>query len=320
MPENTIDSVRAIPGVRRATPQFFTHTLTEACCEIGTVNQLVGYDPKSDWLVGSWLKNAHRQELKDDEVIIGAKIPVLVPDKILVLGKWYNIVAVAEETGTSLDHSLFINMDEARRIVSSNKSLEPELKKYGNPKDLISSILVETEPGADTDMISQKIQTLGFIQPIVAADVKKRIINNFKVLGLLMAAIGLLSFITVLYQLFSRFYTLTWHRQAEWGLYLAIGASGRDIATIIIGEALIVSLAGSLIGVIIGGMLYEFSLKVLLAYQSFPFVYPSWSFIAITTVLLIAFFSGLGALAAWIPACYGSRIDPAGIMTRGEFD
>lgn len=320
MPKNLAEAVRKIPGVRQATPQFFTHALTADCHDIGTQNRMIGYDPASDWIIGPWLKKAHKTELGPDEVILGAKVPTWTADQISILGKWYNIVATAEETGTTLDYSLLVSMEEARRVVAKDTGLKSVWAKQGPPADLISTILVHVDENAKIAEVVTGIQAAGFMQPIVASEVKKRISSQFTVFGLLIGGIGILAVFTSLFHLFARFYTLTLDRQAEWGLYLAIGASGQDIAAIITGEAVTVALTGSLAGLLLGGGLYKSALTLLEAYQTFPFVQPSWCFLTGTSFLLCIIFSGFGALAAWLPAHQGSRTDPSTIMTRGEFD
>lgn len=320
MPKAYVDGVRKVSGVRTVTPQFYTHSLTADCHDIGTQNRMIGYDPTSDWIIAPWLKKVHKTELTDDEVILGAKVPTWEQDKISILGKWYNIVTIAEETGTTLDYSLLVSMNEARQVVAKDKYLKNVWEKQGAPSDLISTILVQIEEGVDVNDVVTGIQNVGLMKPIVAAEVKKRIIDQFTVFVFLIGGVGILAVLTSLFQLFSRFYSLTWERQAEWGLYMAFGATGRDISAVIVGESAAVALTGSLAGLLLGGGLYKASLLLLEAYQSFPFVQPAWNFMAAMAFGITALFTGLGAIAAWLPAYRGSRIDPSVIMTRGEFD
>ncbi|MDF2572152.1 MAG: acidobacterial duplicated orphan permease [Sporomusa sp.] len=320
MPKEFVEGVRDVQGVRTVTPQFYTHSLTADCHDIGTQNRMIGYDPTSDWIIAPWLKKVHKTELSDDEVILGAKVPTWTQDKISILGKWYNIVTIAEETGTTLDYSLLVSMNEARRVVAKDTSLKQVWQKQGPPEGLISTLLVQIDEGVDVNKVVTNIQAVGLMKPIVAAEVKKRIADQFTVFVFLIGGVGLMTVLTSLLHLFSRFYTLTWERQAEWGLYLAFGASGRHIGAIIAGEAVVVSLTGSIAGLLLGGGLYKATLTLLEAYQSFPFVQPSWTFIAGSAALIIVLFTGFGALAAWLPAYRGSRIDPSVIMTQGEFD
>lgn len=320
MPEATLGAVQAIPGVKQATPQFFTQSLSADCHDIGDRNRMLGYDPESDWIIAPWLKKIHKSKLQDDEVILGAKIPTWTQDRISILGKWYKIVTIAEETGTSLDYSLFVSMAEARRAAAKDVFLGDVWAKQGAPEGLLSAILIQTEDGAMVQSIAAEIQRDGSVRAIVAADIKNRINKQFTVLLLLLGGIGALTIAGSLFQLFSRFYSLTWERQAEWGLYLALGAAGRDIAIIVIGEAVAVTLAGSTAGLLLGGLLYKAVIAALSLYQAFPFIAPDWLYMAGLGAALTGIFTGLGALAAWLPAYQGSKTDPGTVMTRGEFD
>lgn len=320
MPQKYVEDVRTVPGVRTVTPQFYTHSLTADCHDIGMQNRMIGYDPTSDWIIAPWLKKIHKTELTDNEVILGAKVPTWTQNKISVFGKWYDIVTVAEETGTTLDYSLLVSMKEARRVAAKDNLLKKIWEKHGFPSELISTILVQVDESADINQVVAGIQKVGFMKPIAAAEVKKHIADQFTVFVFLIGGVGVLTVLSSLLQLFSRFYTLTWERQAEWGIYLAFGATGRDISAVIVGEAAAVALTGSIAGLLLGGGLYKVSLQLLGSYQSFPFVQPSWTFIAALALGITILFTGLGALAAWLPAYRGSRIDPSVIMTRGEFD
>jgi putative ABC transport system permease protein len=320
MPKTYVEAVRNVPGVRTVTPQFYTQSLTAECHDIGTQNRMIGYEPTSDWIIAPWLKKVQKTELADDEVVLGAKVPTWEQNKISILGKWYKIVTIARETGTTLDYSMLVSMSEARRVVAKDILLKQVWEKQGVPSDLVSTMLVQVEEGVDVNAVATSIQSVGFMKPIVSAEVKKRIADQFIVFVLLIGGIGILTVATSLLYLFSRFYSLTWERQAEWGLYLAFGATGRDISAVIVGEAAAVALTGSIAGLLLGGGLYKASLLLLESYQSFPFVQPLWSFIAVMTLSITVLFTGLGALAAWLPAYRGSRIDPSVIMTRGEFD
>ena len=101
---------------------------------------------------------------------------------------------------------------------------------------------------------------------------------------------------------------------------MALGASSRNIAFIIVSETIAIALAGSLTGIVLGGGLVKASLLTLSAYQSFPFIAPSWQYMGLLSLALIVFYTGSGALAAWLPAYQGSKTDPGTVMTRGEFD
>lgn len=321
MPKSIIDSVRTVPGVSRVTPQFFAHTMAgTGCCDIDTETRLIGYDPATDWIIAPWLRNTQKSELSSDDIILGAKVENWGEKKINILGKTFDIAAIAEETGTSLDYSLLISLEEAQRLVGNSFWLKAVWEKYGLPNGLISAILVQVDESADINEIVARIQQIGTVQVIVAADVKKKISDQFAVLVQLLGGLGLMTVAVSFFQLFTRFYSLTWERQAEWGLYLALGASRCDIAAAIVGEAIAVSLAGALTGLMLGGVMYQTVLEVLTSYLSFPFIAPTWQYIAQMVLFITVVCSAFGGIAAWLPAHFGSHTDPSTIMIRGEFD
>jgi putative ABC transport system permease protein len=320
MPRGTYPAIQAIKGVKSATPQFFTQKLTADCHDIGSAIRMAGFDAASDWIIKPWLKQANISRLADQAVVIGAKVNTWNQGYMYILGKKYEIVTVAEETGTSLDYSIFVNMEEARRVVAQSSQLQKVWDKQGPPDQLISAVLVQIDKSVPLDEILQQIYKTGYVQPIVASATKEKLQQQFTVLAWLLGIVGGLAALIALFQLFARFYTLALERQAEWGVYLALGASSRDIAWIVIGEAIAVTLAGSLAGLLLGAVMYYLLLQLLSSYQSFPFIAPGWQFAALASLSAIAVFVVLGCLAAWLPAYQGSRISPSTVLTRGEFD
>lgn len=321
MPAKYLEAIRDIPEVSRVTPQFFAHTLADsACCDLTKQTRIIGYDPATDWIIGPWLKSRQMRELADDEVILGSRVPLSSQDTMTIIGKQYRIAALADDTGSSLDYSIFVNMAEARRLAGEIPKLKAAFERQGPASEWISAILVQVDPAYDAQIVAEKLQQIGTMQVIVAAEVKKRIGEQFAVLGVLLGAVAVLTALAALFQLFARFYAMTWDRQAEWGLYLALGASGRDIAALIIGEAVAITFTGAVAGLALGGALYAWGLAILNEYQAFPFVQETWPFLLLLSLSITGLFSGLGVLAAWLPAHEGSQIDPGVIMVRGEYD
>lgn len=319
MPESVAGSIRSLKGVVSASPQFFTRKLSADCHDIGPAIRMAGYDAGSDWVIKPWLKKANINALADDDIILGSKVITWNQNYIFILGKQYNIASIAEETGTTLDYSIFVNMAEARRVAAKSEDLKKIWTRQGAPEQLISAVLVRVDPAEPMEDIVDEINKTGFVQPLVAAAVKHKIQQQFEVLGWLLGGAGVLTVLAALVQIFARFFSLTLERQAEWGLYLALGASGKKIAGLVLGEAVVISFIGSFSGLLLGGLLYAATLSLLAAYQAFPFISPDWFFIIAVSISLLLGFIGLGCVAAWLPAYRGSRIPPGTVMLRGEF-
>lgn len=320
MPETTVDKLAAIPGVTRVTPQFFTHSLTADCHDIGNNNRMLGYDPKTDWILKPWLKKFNKEELTDDEIILGTKVTSWKQDEISILGKWYKIVAKAEETGTSLDYSLFVSMAEARRVAGSSHQLKSVWVEEGAPETLVSAVLLKIDEKANLEHILTEIQQIGFFRPIVAAEVKQHVIEQFTVILTLLGGVGVLTIGLAIFNLFVGFYTAIRERSAEWGLYHALGATSKQIYVLVLSETLAVLLAAALLGVAGGWALYSIGWLVVEHYQSFPFVAPPIQFIFGVGAGLSIVFLLIGLAASWLPAYLAAKIPPGYVMLRGEKD
>lgn len=320
MDKNIEKKIAAIPGVRRVTAQFFTQTLTEECCDIGESIRLVGYDPGTDWLVQPWLETITKPKLAEDEIIVGSKVPTFSAQKIFILGKIFRVAAIMEPSGTGLDKSILMDINAARALAKDSVNLEDVFIEQGAPLDLVSAVLIETEPDANILGIRSQIEELGKVHAFSAADTKRHIYNQLMMITGLLLMAGILTVIASVFQLFSRLYSLTLERQGEWGLYLAIGAAPKTVAAIIIKEAVLLCAAGSFVGLIFGYILYLWSVSFITAHQAFPFIYPSISIVLLLAGAIFAAWALIGAIAAVIPAYRSSHVEPNLVMTRGEFD
>lgn len=307
-------------GVHRVTAQFFTQSLAGDCCDVGLDIRMIGYDPKTDWLVQPWLKNIARTELADDEVIIGSDVKTVQNNKIMILNKTFRVAARMEPSGTGLDHSILTNIHTARQTAANSFSLEKVWQQNGEATNLISAILVEVEPGADVKEIVRQLEDFNQVRAFSATETKRRTYEQLSVITGLLAVAGIIALLASMIQLISRLYTLTIERQGEWGLYLALGATPRKIALLIISETGILCSFGASVGLVSGYVLYVWSVSFIGAHQAFPFIYPEIGLTLLIATLIFFFWLLVGILAAWIPVYRGSKIEPTLVMTRGEFD
>ena len=100
----------------------------------------------------------------------------------------------------------------------------------------------------------------------------------------------------------------TSQRTAEIGLLKALGALPRQIQTLFLAEAALLSLLGALLGVAVGMLAVRF---ILWLYPSVPFATPTW---ALAAALGIAV--GTGLLFAIVPARKAARLDPVQALAR----
>ena len=296
MPASLEAQARQTEGVQAVTAQFFLQTLEKNCCDLDSPKQLIGYDAPTDWVVTSWTKEG-APAIKDDEIVVGAGISAVQTQELAVLGRFFKIRSVLPETGTALDNSLFISLAEARSLANGSPEMQNLWQENGPPSALISALLIRLKPEADVWQVRQALSELGPVQVLAAGESKKRVEQAAGVMTEILGGVAALVAVAALGQLFLRFYSFIRERRTEWALYIALGASAKRVAVMVLAEAAVLSLAAAVAGVT-GGALFGFwLLETLLVVQSVPVVLPSGLWL-----LQIAVWAVLGTVLAGLAA------------------
>jgi len=314
--------VAGIPGVRWASAQFFAQTLNADCCSLTEATRLIGFDPDSDRLIHALLQNAGKRALAPDEILIGAKIDGYPGSQAMVLNKVFKVAAVLEPTGASLDYSILMPIESARRLAESkeNPFMQVYWEKYGQPDHLISAILVGVDEKHGKEDVAGSIRSFRELKVIETTSVLRDIKVQMETLFLIILGGGLLAMLSSVLNLFSRFFCMAWDRKGEWGLYLALGATRRDLKIFVIGEALILSMGGVLAGIVLGYGLHYAILALLNNRKAFPFIEASFSAQLLGVIGAMAIFSFIGIISAWFPANRSARIEPSAAMALEDID
>jgi ABC-type antimicrobial peptide transport system permease subunit len=97
-------------------------------------------------------------------------------------------------------------------------------------------------------------------------------------------------------------------RAHEMGVRMAVGAEGRDVIRLVLGEGMRLVAAGALIGVVLALALGR--VLAALLYETSP-IDPA------TFAAAVAVLAGTAVVACWTPAHRAARVDPVRVM-RGE--
>lgn len=292
---------RQIPGVQAVTAQFFLQTLEKNCCDLDSPKQLIGYDAATDWIVSSWAEQGKTAK-QQGEVIIGSGISAVQSQELALLGRFFKITGVLPETDTALDDSLFISLAEARELAVGSPELQALWQEKGSPGNLVSALLIRLQPDADVWEVRQAVEKLGPVQVLAAGESKKRVEQAAGAITEVLKGIGLILAVSALVQLFLRFYGFIRERRAEWALYLALGATPRRVAVMVLAESAVVSLAGAAIGTVGGLLLGRWLLEIVFTPLNVPVSMPNavWLLQIASLVLLGTMLAGV--LAAAFPA------------------
>ena len=303
--------IAAIEGVAKASPQLFIATLDASCCAMPL--QIIGFDSKSDFIVGSWMKSAQMREIGRGEVIAGANLYTKPGGTLIFFGMELKVAGKLDRTDTNYDNCVFIDFSTARDILRTEQARENRLGGM-DPETVISSVMIRAAEGVNPLEVARKINYTIEDSPLWAYTANSMVskaadsVESFasfslalNVLMLLAAAVSVICIFTV---------TII-QRRPEFGVMLTLGATKGYIVRVILAEGFVIGAAGGLAGIIAsGGVMLAFREQILL-WLGMPAFISSAGFYAATGVkcLLTAVAAGLAASACAIfTVCRGEPI------------
>jgi len=317
MPSDILDKVAAVEGVEAVTPQVFIESSSFSCCYVGNV-LLIGFDPKTDFSVVSWMAEAARGEFKDNDIIVGREIPTLKGRELTFYGKKFNVIGVLAPTGMNyLDNSAFITLNSAYDM--AEKSSEQAMTTVNVTRDMISTVLVKAADGYSPKRVATKIEyAIEGVKAIPSNEVVSTVKESLSKLFAFLFAIGGVVWIMALLLIAVVFSMIVNERQREIGLLRAMGAKKGFMFRLVMTEAAMLTTLGGLIGVTLGGVGVLSFKNLITAKLNIPYLWPPTGFIVTLLVgcLIISLVTGI--LAALYPAFLSSRMEPYNAIRKGE--
>jgi putative ABC transport system permease protein len=196
--------------------------------------------------------------------------------------------------------------------------LEEAMRVFGFDDEL-TGILVQAEPDVDAETLTERISTVlpAGVEAVTgeteqneqAADISE---------GLSFLSIGLLAFAGVAvfvgaFIIQNTFRIIVAQRTKELALLRAIGATGRQVRWMVVVEALIIGLVGSIVGIAFGFMM---ALGIRALMNGVGFGIPPGSLILLPRTIIVALLVGmlLTLFSSLLPARKASRIPPVAAM------
>lgn len=181
-----------------------------------------------------------------------------------------------------------------------------------------SSIKVVVDDVAHIPALRKQIESLGF-QSTSPVDTLDQINEIFKIFTIILASFGAIGMVVSVLGMFNTLTISLLERTQEIGLMMSMGARNRDIRILFIIEALILSIAGAVIGIIvavISGKLVNLALNLFAQQRGITggfdlFATPLWLMLA-----MIAFMVVVGSLVVYFPAKRAATINPVEALGR----
>lgn len=251
-----IERVKGIKGIDVVTPQTYLTTLTGLCCDVPET-VVVTFDQYSDFIVSPWLKEKLKRRLKKGEAIVGHEsflninLGLMEIDSVL-FGNTFRIVGSLDKTGTGLDNAIFISDENMEDIRKNGKvDIKP---------DQISILFAKVKKGYDPYKVAREIEdNIIEVDTIARRDIGKNLINSLRDINSIFILSLFISSTLSLFLTWAIFSAVVNERIREIGIMRAIGAKTRQIAMLFLFEVLLISVIGSLLGVVSGTFL-SFSL------------------------------------------------------------
>lgn len=323
MPIYVSESIEAditkIDGVKSTISHFFSQTLDASCCSANAATRLIGTDISNDWLIQPFMSRPI-DHLADDECIVGSKIGGDFADSIILYNKQFKIIDKLAESGSDIDNSIIISKEMARNIAYNIPGNEYYWEKYGPVDTLISSVMIKTNEHAEMNRIINKINIIPGVKAIEQSRIVEDSQKNLESLLKLVFIFGILVLILASLQLISRFYTSAWDRKVEFALYKSLGASNKDLAVLVGGEAFLLTFSAFLIGGVGGYFFFRFLLDMFMKGNSFPFIMPDNIFVLSSLLTILLVLLVLVCISVTSPILQTKRIEPAEAMKQGDID
>ena len=233
---------------------------------------------------------------KVKQELFGNKNPL--GSRIRIASDRYRVIGVMQSKGTvlgfDLDDTVYIPAARALGMFNRDSLIEIDVLYEENARvdrvvNNIKRILAARHGREDFTITTQQqmLDTMGSILNVLTLAV-----GAIGGISLFVGAIGIVTIMTISVN----------ERISEVGVLRAIGAQQRHILALFLGEAVVLSAVGGVLGLVIGiliSQLIQFFIPAL------P-VYTPWHYVVIAEVLAII----IGLLAGVIPAQRAARLDP----------
>jgi putative ABC transport system permease protein len=314
MPVADVQKIATVRGVATASPQLYLESLSNASCCSASDMFVVAFDPATDFTLKPWLEKKLGAGLASGQAV-GGKYVFVPPGQpgIRLYGSVLKLRGNFEPTGTNLDQSLFVTFETAQEVarLSSAKAVKPLVI----PKDGVSTVLVKVALGTDPEAVALDIASsvpgvAAIASPDMFAAYRSQIAGLLRVLTVVLGLIVALA-LAVTALVFSM---AAHERRRQIGVLRALGATRGAALVSFLAEAVILALAGAVVGVILGALCVYLFRALLVSALGFPFLFPPLG----TLVALVA--AGVAAAlvvvsaAALLPVLRISRQEPADSM------
>lgn len=311
------EQISQIEGVEQVSAQFYLTSTSSDCCDLPV--QLIGFDPDTDFSIQPWIRQSYDGDLSEGALLIGANIELKSGESLTFFGREYSVAAHLEKTGTGLDNAVYADMNTLCDLLEASQEKGFNFLDSVDPDTSISSILIKTAEGYDTETVVHNIRSsMDGLQLVKTQSMISGIAENLKSFsGLLYFLIGAF-LILALIMLTIVFSVTANERKKEFAILRVLGAERNRLAKILLQESMLISVGGAVLGTVLAALIvFPFSTAISQK-LGLPYLIPSLSDILGLLLISLAITFIAGPLAAAAAAFRISRADTSLILREGE--
>lgn len=317
MRNSVLDEIsEEIEGVEQLSPQYFLVSAKAGCCSVRV--QIIGFDPETDFSVQPWIERSRGGTPGDGDVIVGSTVEVSTGDTIKLFDRQCRVIGQLERTGTELDTAIYCNVNTVKELMQAAQVKQLVDYNGSDPDKVISSVLIKVRGDYDIDDVTGDINLhVRGVKAIRAKSMISSVSDSLagvsSAVGVLIAVIWVLSLIIMAIA----FSMINNERKKEFAVLRVLGASRKRLSIIVFKEALMLTLAGSIGGILLTLLIGALFADTFTAAVGAPFLPPPFGTVAVIGVITVAATMLAGALTSAISAKKASKQD-AGVILRGD--
>lgn len=280
--------------------------------------RVVGLDEETDFTVSPWIEGSTFPELGSDGIVLGHDVEKPDGDVVMILGNQFFVKGTLEPTGTSVDGTVFMSLETARRIGAQSPYLE-SVWKQTDPNTSISALLVRVKDGEDASFVAHEIETVyPGASAVVTSSVMQGVANQFELLVTISLGLSAALLVISVLALVGRVSALINGRRTEIGFMRAIGLQKQSVIAFVLVELGLVAVLSGIAGAVLGIFLSNHLVGALHS----AFALPEVGLTTLSSTLLVgagvAVALVLGVGVALVPLLRLIAHSPQEIITRGD--
>jgi putative ABC transport system permease protein len=309
-----VPKIEAVDGVAAATPSIEMMLDDSTTATMGTPEMIGGSVPGGDKGLETFkIDIAQGRKLgasdKGHVTVLGSdlarKLNATVGGKVTLRKVEFTVLGIMAPTLTAPDKEAMVPLDAAQELFV--KTLPPLIQSKINASDIATSIVVYPKAGVDPEILKARLEAaLGSSYTVMdGKDFDAMLGSISTIFSLVLTGVAMLSLLVGGLSTINTMAMAVAERTREIGIKRAIGASRWRIRREIVLESAMIGLLAGLIGLAIGA-----GMTTLFNDLGRPSGNVLFELTLGTALTAVAFATGLGAAAGFVPAWHASRLDP----------